>query len=239
MASCRPNLDDGYATPAAMVFGLALAMAASAMVTRSVSLLQLAKGDLSRTQVEYALSGAQLQSAATIVRTGQDGPFHWTSSTDLGFVDIVVERETDKLGLNAASGLSPGLLARFGVADAGALQTRLAAAATTADAVDVAGLDAAPLWRVCGARLVSSFGEQIRYAYVPDAAPVAGAKPAWWRIGEVWRIRVATAAGWRDDRIVRFTGNASHPIAVVARWFSRGEGDGGRCEDLLQAAAAG
>jgi hypothetical protein len=238
VACFPPSAEAGYATPAAMVFSLALALAASALVARSVTLLRLTKSDLERTDTEYALSGAQLQSAAAIVRTGQPGPFHWVSSTDLGSVDILVERESNKLSLKSAAGLAPEVLARFGVADAPALQARLAAAADQPDAVDVAALDVAPQWRVCAPRLVSTFGEQDRFAFVADAEPVVGDKPAWWRIGEVWRIRTTTAAGWRDDRIVRFTGDASHPVAIVARWFARREGDGGGCEEILQAAAA-
>jgi hypothetical protein len=207
-------------------------------VGRSVSALNLARTDLDRLQSDYSTTGAQLQAIAAVVRTGQTGPFHWTSATDAGFVDVLVEKEANKLTLQAASQLSPDALGRFGVTDAADLQGRLAAAAGGADVVDVAGLDAAPLWRLCAARLVSTFGQQDAFIWQADATPDVGTKPAWWRVAEVWRVRVTTAAGWRDDRIVRFTGDASHPAAVVARSVSRGEGDGGRCDDVLKSIGA-
>jgi hypothetical protein len=207
-------------------------------VARSTGLLQLARSDLQRTEVEYALAGAQLEAAATVVRSGQMGPFHWASSTDLGFVDIVAEPESPKLTLAAAATLPRAALEAFGAADAEALQSRLAASAGNANPVNVTELDPSPLWRACGPRLVSPFGGRTAYQFVPDQQPEPGKKTAWWRVSEVWRIRVATAAGWRDDRIVRFTGDAKHPAATVARWLSRGEGDGGRCEGLLKSVAA-
>jgi hypothetical protein len=237
---CRRTIDPegGYATPAALVLSVAIAMVASATLARSISLLQLAKSDLGRTETEYALSGMQLQAAAAVIRTGQIGPFHWGAGVDLGFVDLLVEKEADKLTLAAAAGLPPDALARFGVVDAAKLQARLTAAARAPGVTDVGALDSAPLWRLCGGRLASTFGQQTAFVFHPDVEPQAGTKPAWWRIGEVWRVVVSTPTGWRDDRIVRFTGNASHPAAVVARWFSRGEGDGGRCEPILQAVGA-
>lgn len=235
MACFRPERSDrGYATPAALVLSLALALVCAALVQRSVGLLVLARSDLDRTAVEYSLNGAQLEAAASVVRAGVPGPFHWTSSTDLGFIDIRAEREADKLSLASAAALPSSALARFGVADPADLRTRLQSAATI-PVVDISGLDSAALWRVCAARAMSSFGQQSAFAYVADVEPTLGDHPALWRVGETWRIRVTTAAGWRDDRIVRFTGDARNPAAVVLRTFAKGEGEGGRCEDILQA----
>ena len=198
----------------------------------------LSKADLEQSRVEYALDGAQLAAAATIVRAGVAGPFHWTSSTDQGFVDIRAEREADKLSLASAAGLPPAVFARFGVADPAGLQARLQAAAG-APVADVAGLDNAALWRVCAGRAMSSFGQQTGYTYVEDIEPAVGDHPALWRVGETWRVRVTTATGWHDDRIVRFTGDArSDPAAIVLRTFARGESEGGRCEEILQAMGA-
>ncbi len=238
--ACSPpsTSEAGFATPAALVLSLALALVGTAMVGRSVSLLVLAKSDLQRTRLEYAMNGAQLEAAATVVRAGLPGPFHWTSSTDLGWVDIRAEREADKLSLAKVATLAPQMLMRFGVSDPAALQARLTVAASD-DVVDVSGLDSARLWRACAVRFASTFGQKDAYAYAPDAQPLAGDRLPLWRVSETWRIRVTTAAGWRDDRIVRFTGSAEQPAAIILRTISKGEGEGGRCESILQALSVG
>jgi hypothetical protein len=220
------------------VLCLGLSLVATATISRSVSLLVLSKADLERTRGDYALQGAQLQAAATVVRAGIAGPFHWTSSTDLGFVDVRAEREADKMSLTAAAGLPDQALAQFGVVDAAALRTRLVAAEEL-DVVDVSSLDAAALWRLCAPRAVSGMGQADAYAYAPDTDPTAlGERPPHWRVGEVWRIRVSTPEGWRDERIVRFTGNAQLPAATILRTVARGDGEGGRCEGILQSIGA-
>ena len=238
MASCPHSPDDaGYATPAALVLSLAVALMASALVSRGVLLLRMTRADLDKVQVEYAMSGAQLEATASVVRSGVSGPFHWTASTDQGAVEVVAEREADKLSLEAAAGLDPAIFERFGVHDTEGLRTRLAEAAQSNGFVDVETLDAAVLWRTCAARLASPYGVKTDYAYTPAVEPANVGKPALWRVGEEWRIKVTTATGWRDDRIVRFTGDARHPAAVVMRKVSRGDGEGGRCTELLQVVA--
>ena len=57
-----------------------------------------------------------------------------------------------------------------------------------------------------------------------------------WRIGEVWRLQISGAGdGWADDRIVRFTGDPTHPAAVVERRLARGSGKAGVCDRLFAA----
>lgn len=243
MAICRPSPSEaGYATPAALVFCLALALMAAAAVGRSVATLRLARVDLAAMRTEYGLAGAHLAASAAVVRTAQEPPYHWTFTTDLGWIEARAEPERDKLSLAAASHLSDEDLARFGVASGEALRSRLAQA--SADGLgklaDVAELDAAPLWRACAGSLISPFGSAehpaVRTPRPPAEGP--GPEPQSWRIGETWRVAVATEAGWRDDRIVRFTGDARRPTAVIMRRVLRVRGDGGVCEPILQAVAA-
>jgi len=231
--------DRGYATPAALVLSLGFAMIGAAMAARGLHGLALARAELERARLTAALDGAQLLAAATVVRSGAAGPFAWRFSSEDGWLRAEAEREADKAGLAAAAGAAD-LMTALGVADAAALQARLAQAASGPAPVDVAALDAAPLWRSCAASVVSAQGEAEAPAYADHAAPTpAPERPADWRIGEVWRIQVATPAGWRDERIVRFTGDARRPVAIVARRLSRARGDGAECEPVLKAALGG
>jgi hypothetical protein len=236
--ACSPNTRErqsGYATPAALVTSLALSILAVGFVQRSVMTLRLARADLDRLRVEYALDGAQLQAAAEVVRAGAGGPFRWALATDAGWTEALVEDEGRKLALASAAQLPDAILRGFEVEDAAALKARLAAAAGLPVA-DVAGLDAAPLWRECAPSMISSFGRAERYEPAPFTEPHVSTRPAAWRVGETWRVRVTTAAGWRDDRIMRFTGDARHPAATVWRRLSRSDGGQGRCDAVLAAA---
>jgi hypothetical protein len=218
------------------VLALALALVAVAMVGRSVMLLRLARADLQRASAEYVLDGAHLAAAATVVRAGEGGPYRWALPTDAGFAEALAEREADKLGLSGGAGLPDAAFAAMGVADPVALKGRLAAEAATPFA-DVAAMDAAPLWRECAASLVSSLGRRTGDPTPPPTEPRQRAENPHWRVGDTWRIRITTAAGWRDDRIVRFTGDARHPVAVVRRRLSRSDGGQGRCDSTMAAAA--
>jgi len=230
--ACSRVTDDGYATPAALVFSLALTMVVTATLARSVRLLKQANADFARTQAEYGLDGAQLLAAAEIIRSGRGGPYRWQFSTSLGWINAQAEPEAVKLTPVVASGLGAEVFARMGVRDVAALKTRLAALPDD-PTVDVAALDNAVLWRLCAPIMISGLGVAKAFAPPAWAEPGPGKQAADWHVGELWRIRVRTTAGWRDDRIVRFTGDARHPAATVMRRFSRGEGDWGRCDAVL------
>jgi len=218
-----------------MVLALGLSLLAVALVGRSVMMLRLAKADLQRTGAEYMLDGAQLAAAAAVVRAGEGGPYRWALPTEAGFAEVFAEVEADKAAPATAAAWPEANFTSLGVTDVAGLKARLAAVADEPFA-DVAALDAAPLWRECSASLISSLGRRTEGA--PPAASEPRSRPETpdWRVGEVWRIRVTSAGGWRDDRIVRFTGDARHPVAVVRRRLSRNDGGQGRCDAVLGAA---
>jgi hypothetical protein len=220
-----------------MIFSLAFALVAIAFVQRSTSQLLLSRQDLQRMQMAYALDGAQLSAAATVVRTGAGGPYRWPLSTDVGWVEAVAESESSKLGLAAAAQLDDSVFRDLGVDDIDALRARLVAAAMGSATLDVGQLDAAPLWKTCAASLISSFGTASTVQPNSVQQPHMGDLTPEWRVGEVWRMQVTTSTGWRDERIVRFTGDALHPAAVVLRRLSRGQGGQEQCDAVIAAMA--
>ncbi len=221
-----------------MVFSLALALVGVAMVGRSLALMRLVRADLARTQAEYALDGAHLAAAAAIVRSTRPGPYRWTLPTEDGWTEITAAAEADKLSLDAASRLEDQAFAALGVTDPEVLRGKLTAASGQPGYPDIRPLEAGRLWRTCAPEFASAYGRQASFTYAAPVEPGLGSKPASWHIGEAWRITITTSAGWRDARIVRFTGDARHPAATVLRWLSRGGGVGGQCETVLKAVSA-
>jgi len=234
VACCRSR-EAGYATPLALVVALALSLVSVAMVTRSTMLLRQARADLDRARAEHALDGAQLEAAASIIRSGAGSAYRWALATDVGWTEVVAESEREKLSLAAAADLPDATLERLGVTDPAGLKVRLTAAAA-ADRIDVAALDDALLWRACAPAVMSGLGARQALTWPVYAEPSLGQKDPAWRVGEAWRVRITTSAGWRDDRIVRFTGDARHPVAVVARRLSRSDGGQNRCDAIMAAA---
>lgn len=216
-----------------MVFSLALALVASAVVARSVMELRLARADLARSVAEYALDGAHLQAAASIVRAGEGGPYRWAFSTDVGWVEALAEPETPKVTPSDAATFPDETFAELQVSDVAALRSRLSKAQAFSE---VAELDDSPVWKRCAPRLISGFGTGRAVSSAVPGEPRASVDPDW-RVGEVWRVRIATATGWRDDRIVRFTGDARHPAATIRRRLSRSDRGEEQCDAILTAVA--
>lgn len=239
MACCPPrrNRETGYATPLAMVFALGLAMIVAAVLSSSGVELRRARIELERTRMDYALSGAQLMAVATMVRSGEEGPFRWSFSSEAGWVDALAEPEALKLGLDAASALSEAQLRGLGATQPAQVKAALAQGATEGTYPDIGPLGQSSRWRNCAASMISPFGAAETFTYIAPQAPVITKKPPAWRIGETWRLRLTTATGWRDERIVRFTGDARRPFATVRRNLTRGvKGEAG-CDAILQAGA--
>lgn len=239
MASSTPaSPDAGYATPLAIGVSLAMALIATALVQRSSALLALSRNDLTRDQLAAVLDGAQLQAAAAVVRTGAGPRFRWALSTDAGWVEAVAESEATKVDLASAANLDDRVFEAMEVADIPILRAKLSQAASGQPMVDVGVLDDAPLWRACAANLISSFGNQTHLQALSPATPHMGDLTPDWRVSEVWRLQLTTDAGWRDERIVRFTGDAFHPTATVLRRMSRGNGGQGICDAVSAALSA-
>ena len=227
----------GFATAAATIVSLALALIASAGVIAAVTELRLARTDLARERADYALAGAQQEAIAALLTARQEARLKWTQVSASGPISVLAEPQAAKLSLAAAATAGGGAFAHFALADAPHLASRLNALAS-ADASDfqLADADAAPLWRACARSVVSPYGEAKSFTPVKAVAPIAGAVT--WRIGETWRVRVSDKDGWFDDRIVRFTGDLAHPAAVVERRLGRTKGGTAACEALFAANAA-
>ena len=218
MACSRADAgDNGWATASAVVFSMALALTASALSGLASAELRSARTGLDRLHAEYALDGAQKAAVIAVLETDKTVRLHWSLSTDDGQFEVLAEPEAAKLGLAAAAALDDKALAKLGVTDGAALRDRLAAA--SGKDTPVPDLDSAPLWRACAPSVVSPFGEGKDLALAGPATP--NQLKFDWRLGEVWRLRVKGAAGWVDDRLVRFVGDPLRPAAIMERSFTR------------------
>ena len=223
--------DGGYATAAAMVLSMALALTASAMTALATAQFKDSRAALQRLVAERAVAGVQRLAVFTVLENGKAIPLRWRQAWGRMDFDILAEPETAKLGYAAAATLSPTAFRPWAVDDPNALRTRLAAAAKAPHApVLVSGLDASPTWKDCAPSVISRFGTSQVFAPPRPMAPDRHGFD--WRLGEVWRIRVRSNSGWSDDRLVRFTGNPSRPAAVLERSFSRQTGSKPSCQPL-------
>jgi hypothetical protein len=211
---------------------MAIAATAAGLSGLAVAELKSARGSLGRIQAEYRLAGAQRLAAETLLKNDVGGRLRFQLSGGAEGVDVLAEPEAVKVSYAAAAKLDDRELARLDVQDPAQLREKLMAAEAAHDAPrPVADLDAAPVWRECAASVVSPYGSAEKFSFAKANPP--NAHQFSWRLGEVWRIRAATADGWADDRIVRFTGDPSAPAAIVQRSFSRGSGGEQQCENIL------
>jgi hypothetical protein len=223
--------DAGYALPASLLITLALAVVGVAVLGRTVSELRASRGDYERLRIEAVLAGIQVRAANAVVSSRRPAPYDWPIATELGTARVVAEPEAAKLSLAAAAALSDEALQRFGVLDASALRARLQSASRQTP--QIGDLDAARLWRRCAPLAISAYGQA--ETFVP-----ARHEPQSWRVGEVWSVTVATPNGWRDNRLVRFTGDVLNPAATIARRFVRiDQGERSECEEVLNGLATG
>jgi len=222
--------DEGYATPAAALISIALAVVVAATTTRAVAELRLARADLERTQAEYALAAAQNAAMISISTSSRPPPYRWTQSSLGESIHILAEPERAKLSAAELANASDDTFRRLGVADAAALRLKLATLGNSPTLGWIADQAIAANWRACAPSLASPFGAATLPPALSYSEPRPGQQPSLWRAGEVWRIRVTNAAGWRDERIVRFTGNGLEPVAVIGRRLSRGGKGTENCE---------
>ena len=209
----------GYATASAIAISMALAMVASAVTGLSAAELESARGGLARLASEAELEGAQNAAVTAVLSSGQSTRLRWSLPTGLGAVDVLAEPEALKTSYADAAKATDAQLARMGVGDPGPLRGRLAADVDPTDITPTRDLDASTIWRICAPSRISRFGETKLGALGPAQTP--DGRRFSWRAGDVWRIRVASSDGWSDDRLVRFSGDAIHPAAIVERRLSR------------------
>lgn len=235
----EPRQDEGYATAAALMVSLAVAILAAALVMRGVAALKLARADFRRSQAEYALSGAQALALAQVLNTAGAGRLAWSmGGLDEASIQVLAEAEAPKLRLEAAGGLDETILARLGAAEPDQARRRLAVLdgqAATPDQIEDA--DYSPAWRACAASAISPWGAARTLALHPTQAPVRETGGA--RAGQVWRLRASTHDGWTDERIVRLIGRAKSPGGMIWRRFEKRAGKDLQCGTTLEAPADG
>jgi len=226
--------ESGFATPAATMVCLALALTTSAVMAASLSELKLSRAEFEHARIENLLAGAQQKAWLSTLGAGNAPRLAWVLSTTAEPVRALVESERAKISLAAASELEDSAYAPLAIQDLPALKAglkKLSPAQALGPALE--RLDASPVWQACARSLVSPFGAAKALQLEPAQSPTGDAVNL--HTGEVWRVRVATENGWADDRIVRFTGDALHPAAILKRLFVKQNGEGNRCEAIFNA----
>lgn len=232
----RRSDEDGYATPAAAVIAMAIAAVVIAYVARSTSELRLARAEFKRMQIEYALAGAHNVALLAIATSNRPPPYRWSIPSLGEAFSVVAEPERPKLSLRAAENLDDQTLVRLGAQHPEVLRSALAALQPKSGLVWPADADQAATWRACAPAFISPYGASDVQPTLTYVEPESGKDNSRWRAGEAWRVAITNADGWRDERIVRFTGNGLNPAAVIARRLSRGWKETPQCETLNAAA---
>jgi hypothetical protein len=227
-SSATSSSSGGFATPAAAAVCLAFGVMASASVVAGVSALSDERRDYQRLETEYALEGAQAQAAVDIWSNQQQGWGHRRSVFGDRSFEVITEPELAKISLARASQLDDADFGRWGVATPELLRARLAqlSVASVQSAHLLGSADGSAAWRLCARSSISPFGAA-DHLITPTTEP--GATASTGHMGQLWRVRLASDDGWVDDRIIRFTGSATHPISVAAHWFGRGGQMGEAC----------
>lgn len=200
--ACSPTsaAEAGFATPAAAAISLAIAVVAAAVVLRSVALLRAERAAAARLEAEYALEGAQARAAFDLIGSANAGATRWSVEAPDSSFEAVAEPEATKLGLHWKGA------AQGDVGSAPPVSTSPVCARSFASPYGMAATAPSPHWAVLNPGL-----------------PMA-------RVGQLWRIRVASGSGWVDDRVVRFTGSLRHPIDVLTDNLGRGPKMAAACE---------
>jgi len=232
VACSRPiRSDDGYATPAAIIVSLSLAIVATGVSDRSLAALELARSDFARTRAELALDGALQEAALKLANAPAAAPIRWSASAGRGQAQVLAEPDAPKLSLAAAAALDDATLARIGAGDAEAARSRLQALVDQHDdGGGLASVDGAARWRRCARSWIAADGTQTTLPSPGAPRPQIGAPGGGGRTGEVWRLRASIEDGWVDDRTVRFTGEIDHPARVIERRFFRTSEGSGACD---------
>ena len=206
--------DAGLATPAAIIVSLAITTVVTATLLFSLGRLHAAKASLRRTQIDYAMEGAQVSAIVTLMGA-PSRRLSWRIESPSGSIDMVAEPEAQKVAPSAAEkALSDSVLRTLGVVDVAAARGRLAelAAKPKATVQDLQKLEPTRMWAHCARSILSPWGLADKVQLTRTEAPTFGENTS--RSGETWRI-VATLSGRSDDRTVILTGDTRRP--VIAR----------------------
>lgn len=219
---CSPR-DSGYATVAATGLSLVIAMVAAGLMAVANAELSSARADHARVRNAALLEGEHLVAAHRLVRSGPGDRLAWDQDTASGRVSVLAEREGAKLALRRSADALDDHALRALDAEPERARSLLRSAALEPRTARVRLLRASPspMWRRCILSLVSPLGGAERASLGPPEAP-AGSQ-ANWRTGEVWRIRIVSAEGWADDRLVRWTADERRPAATIDRAFERAD----------------
>lgn len=234
MASSSPeDPEAGYATAAAALIALALALVAAAVVNAGAANLKLARSDLRDAEREMALNSAQSMALPTLLVQASGPRLSWTIPSQSGPVEVLAERERQKLSVEAMIALPDDVFHRLGVVDPERLRNRLRALASPSGsgATAMADLDPAPQWRGCAPSLISPHGRGAALAFPAAQPPTPTLTPS--PAGEVWRVRASSKQGWVEERIIRLTGDARRPSAIIERRYGRQPKEQARCEELV------
>ncbi|HUO23358.1 MAG TPA: hypothetical protein VMU59_12645 [Caulobacteraceae bacterium] len=236
MACCSTDdADGGFATPAAVVVSLAMALTTTAVLTASVADLKLARAELVQAQTQNTLAGAQLQAWRTALGfDNANARARWIIADAVGPITVLAEAESAKTGLAAAEDLDDRAFAKLQITDLPDLKARLKAL-TPAQALGPAleQADASPIWGACARSLFSEYGLSKTVQMAPAQAPTYNGVDL--HAGEVWRVRVSLPDGWTDDRLVRFRGDALNPAATLQRRYFKTNGESDPCDAVLNA----
>jgi hypothetical protein len=231
--------DSGYATPAAAVICLAIALVVTGVIARSLSELRLAKAALSRTEAEYAMSAAMDAALMGIFTSDQPPPYRWVQAALGKAYEITAEPERAKLSPSAMADQDDETFAALGVSVADPVRDRLRLFTLGQHLVWISDQADTEGWRRCAATFASPYGAGTSVIIPIYRSPNMGAQSARPRAGEVWRIQARDPDGWQEERVVRFTGDGLNPAAVIDRRFVRASKGQRKCEDLLGALSAG
>ena len=222
-------------TPAAAIISFAVSIVVAAMVARATSEFRLARAELARTQAEYALAAAHNAAVLAIFTSNRPPPYRWKLANLGDEYEVIAEPEYLKLSPRAFANLDDEAFAQLGIADPEAVKRRLLELRQDHSLVWIADLADSFSWRGCAASLGSPYGHSVAVAPQIYRNPNAGSEFAFWHSGEIWRIRITDRSGWRDERIVRFTGSSLTPAAIIGRHISRNLKGPQPCESQLWA----
>lgn len=228
--------DGGFATPAAAMISLALAMGAVAVVSASEAELRSARSDFERSEIASALAGGQEKAAVSLFGSSGSGAIRWSEEAAGHSLEVLAEPEALKTSVTALISMDDQALALFMLADPKKLRERLKTL-SLAQAVgpELEGADSSPIWRACARSLVSPFGLGEILHPLPQASLSSDTPTG--HAGEIWRVRIRDASGWTDDRVVRLTGDNLHPVATLERRFSKLGRDDTQCASYFSNAS--